>query len=455
MRPAPHIRDDEGFALALVLGAIALISTVAIGGFFLARQALNDSTRVTFENRAYQAASTGLERELATFSIQKLNAHQYPIARSINGSDTYTVDVITTSDGVYKMVSVGTSSGTTETVSVRFQNFNLWDMNIAGADNSTIGSGAGFNGNGTIIGPVYANGNMDWSGNGSLLSGPVFVRNGVFNKQSSGSNVGVSSSPVDMYIDNAVTGSTSNMYTTLRGSAPALEIPWLTSSDMSYYLQLAKSESTAQTLTGTAAPGVPAMSPYYKYIPTDLTINDVAFGYGPKLSSTAIPAPDQFAYDPIDGSLRVSGIVYIDGKLTIGAKVSRYYGTGVLCARDGIEINGSLVPAAYLDGNPAYRDASDYPKVGTDYCLGLVTPGAVTLTTGNGPWGMVGAIFSNGKFTATSTGAKYRGSIVAGGIDFSQPNGLLVTQPGLSDYLYKDGMPALEGITARGDWERQ
>ena len=55
---------------------------------------------------------------------------------------------------------------------------------------------------------------------------------------------------------------------------------------------------------------------------------------------------------------------------------------------------------------------------------------------------------------APNTGAQFRGSIIANGITFSQPNDWLVTQPGLKSAL-PQGMPALEGLRAEGDWIRQ
>lgn len=459
---------DEGFALPAVLGAIALMTALAVGGFALAQQSLNDSVRLSFENRAYQAASTGLERELSTFSEAKFQSSYYPTPlRNVNGSDTYFVAVNKLSDGFFEMVSLGQSDQTTESVRVRFQHFDLWDMNIAGAENSQVGSGAGFNGNGTIIGKVYCNGNLEWSGNGSLMSGPVFVRNGVFNKQSSGSNVGVVTAPVDMYLDNPAVGQTTNMYTTYRGNAPRIELPWLTSTDMSTYLSQAKAESVPDPLIDQRplwprAPGANAQ--YYKWITTNLDIGvgstPPSFGGDPSVApvqGTPGSGPDDFAYDNTTGALRVDGIVYVDGLVTIGPNVKMYYGKGTIVARDGIVIDGHLMPAPAFYNDPNYWDGTpwgtnSYPRVGPDYCLGLITPGSVTLNSTG--WGFVGAVFSNGPFKATATGASVRGSLICAGIDFSQPNSLLVTQPGLRAYL-PSSMPALDGITARGEWLRK
>ena len=69
------IGNDEGFVLFVVLGAIAVITAVAFGGFFLAQQSVADSRRVQTESKAFQVAASGLDRELATFSTTNFNGN--------------------------------------------------------------------------------------------------------------------------------------------------------------------------------------------------------------------------------------------------------------------------------------------------------------------------------------------------------------------------------------------
>ena len=354
----PDMRDDDGFALAAVITAMALITVIAIAGFAVAREASNSSLRNSREERAYQAASTGLDRALATFSDTDGN---WPKESTINGSDSYRVDKIIYSSGDrdYELVSLGRSGETTEIVRVRFVYMDLWDMNISGGDNSNMGSGAGFNGNGTIIGKVYCNGDFDWTGSAELLGGPIFVKNGVFERQSSGNQIGTTGDPVEMYLDQDPLGVTFDSLTgkviaTRRSSPPDLDLPWLTDADMSNYLIAAQTQSAAKAYTGTKRPPN-SDATYYKVLHGDTTIG-TSFGTPfDKTFGTSGFGGDDFAL-AADGTLWLNGVVYCDGTLTIGSGVTSYRGSGMLVAKNGVVINGNLVPKGFLTGDANFID---------------------------------------------------------------------------------------------------
>jgi hypothetical protein len=347
-------------------------------------------------------------------------------------------------------------------------------MNIAGADNNNLGGGSGLNGNGRIIGKVYVNGDFNWSGNGSLEAGPVFVRQGEFYKQSDACSVGLPTEYVDMYLDRppAGPGADTAMYTQTMGNPPVLQLPWLEQQDMVNYLNMAITESTDKVgePTGPRITNTGANVPYYKVVDndnppvldgdTDVTIGDVNFG-------TPGAMGDDFAVadDPGSGgkALWINGVVSIDGTVTFSPNIKAYYGKGIIAATNGFVLsNGTkLRPAASIPGHPSYnasfQDAYG-AKVGTGYCLGLVTLGGVDQYGGTNPatppdYDLIGAVFANGKYLAHDTGAGFRGSIIAGGIDFGQPNSVLVTISGLRTYL-PQGMPGIDGVNARGDWLR-
>lgn len=474
-------RDEGGFALATVLGAIALISVIALGGFFIAENTLSESVRVSDENRAYQASSSGLEQELSVFTRENLvlgqspSGYAYGVRQTINGTDWFIVTVKDSSDDPtlgadeFEMISTGGSKTSQEVVTVRFQSFNLWDMNIAGAENSQMGSGAGFQGNGRIIGKVYVNGDFDWSGNGSLEAGPVFVRSGTFNKQSTGSNVGFSAEPVPTYFDNPPTGTTTNMFTDMKGSAPKLQVPWPTAADMDNWRQWAINDADANKM-GRGGVWVPADNPagasrhpssgsdiQYTVFNGDLSLGGIDFGKPGEVARDSGGATDEeLSGDVIavqGNTLYVNGVVYIDGTLELNAPIDRYRGKGLLVARDGIVINTRLVPDDYYMGigDRSPGDNILMPATNTSDCLGLATLGNVTQNVAD--W-VAGAVFASGKYTATPTAAKFRGSIIANGIDFNQPNVWLVTQPGLSANL-PQGMPKLNNLNAKSDWIRR
>lgn len=481
MRVRSDIRDDGGFALATVMGAIALITVIALGGYFIAENTLSDSVRVSNENRAYQAASSGLEQEMSVFKPENLvlgqspSGYAYGVQQTINGTDWFVVQVNDSADDStlgpdeYEMISTGGSHTTTETVRVRFQSFNLWDMNISGAENSQMGSGAGFQGNGRIIGKVYCNGNFDWSGNGSLESGPVFVREGTFNKQSSGSNVGFSNEPVATYFDNPPTGTSTNMYTEMKGSAPKLQVPWPTAADMANWRDWAINDSAANKLgqggvwvatdnpAGVSRHPNSASDAQYNVFNGDLVLGGQNFGKPGEVARNS----DGSINEPLSGdvlavqdnTLYINGVVYIDGTLTVNAPIDRYRGKGLLVARDGVVINTRLVPDEYYMGigDRSPGDNILMPTTNTTDCLGVATLGNVTQDVAD--WVAL-AVFASGRYEALPTGAKFRGSIIANGIAFNQPNDWLVTQPGLSANL-PQGMPKLNNLNARSDWIRR
>lgn len=465
-----RFKNDDGYALPTVLGAIALMTVIALGGYFVAENTLVDAKRVSGENRAYQAASSALEQEMAVFektllsSGQSKSGYAYGTKQSINGSDWFTVDVLDSTDNPafgpdeFEMVAVGGSANTTECVRVRFMSFNLWEMNVAAGDDSAVGSGAGLNGNGRIIGKVYCNGNFEWTGSAILEEGPIFVKNGVFDKQSTASQVGDPSQPVDAYLDNPPVGQTSNMYVEQKGSAPTVTIKFPTTADLAERRAEAIRDSLRNKLgNGTAAPGV-ARHPdsrsdaEYNVFEGNLTLGGLTFGKpGTAPMTGSIDETSSGDVLAVNGNtLYVNGVTYIDGALTISSDIYYYAGRGTLVARDGITINGRLVPVDY-DTNFEPHDGEKMPLLSNSNCLGLYTPGDVTQNV-NG-W-VTAAVFAGGKFTATGAHSKFRGSIIANGMDFLLPGQWLVTHPKMAEYK-PPGMPDLDNLNARQDWFRE
>ena len=70
------VRDDRGIALVVVIGAIALVSVFAVGGFAMASQAMHSTGRLQTEELAFQVANSGMERELATFTESNFSSGQ-------------------------------------------------------------------------------------------------------------------------------------------------------------------------------------------------------------------------------------------------------------------------------------------------------------------------------------------------------------------------------------------
>lgn len=449
--------DDAGFAMLFVIGAIALITTVAFGGFVLARQALHESVRNTSEHRAYQAAATGLDQELSWFDPKDLS--RYPVSVPLGTQDDYYVATVA-QDGVggYILTCEGRSGDATATCSVRFKYLNLWDMNISGGEGAGVGSGSGLNGTSWIYGSVYVNGDVEWTANGRIYIGPVFLKNGEWKALGNG-QVGTPDQYVDAYGPVPTGG---NYYTRLRGSAPELDLPKITDKNMADWLLMAKN-TAKQPRVGTKHPNGDPVD--YTVWTGPSTIGGADFG--------DIDAdPIAYRYDPVkkygtiyfnqvdingDGIKDIDPVIYCDDRITIHANVRNYRGRGILVAKSGFTINGSLIPASGLTekiGPP--KDQKTVPVMDAQNCLGMLTQGDVYATSkGDFPtYGLCAAIFANGMFTAPSSShLDFRGSLICKRIDIKATNVILATQPGLYKSLPK-GMPELHGFTARGDWVR-
>jgi hypothetical protein len=153
------------------------------------------------------------------------------------------------------------------------------------------------------------------------------------------------------------------------------------------------------------------------------------------------------------GTLYLNGVTYIDGTLTIDASIRQYVGKGLLVARQGVVINGRLVPAAFDSGSwdTIAPHTEHLPKTTPADCLGFASLGNIVQNTTD--W-VCGVAFISGSYSAPPTGAMFRGSIIAQGIDFGHPNAWLVTQTGISANL-PEGLPPLNNLNAMSDWVRK
>jgi hypothetical protein len=239
---------DEGFAMVAVMGVVALITVVAVGGFFVAQQTLNESQRVEDESKAFQVAQSGLERELASFTTAKLVSGSYSVQGS-TPDGTYSVTTTQTSGFEYIMTSLGEADGREESVTQRFFYLNLWDMNIGTGQSAPLGGGRGFNGNATINGPLYIRGDFDFSAaNAVYEGGPLMIRGG--DLITGGSATVGDASPIDLFLDGNITGNKPGNvhYKSWSTSVPDIELPWIDDDYMDRMLQEAIDESGASSM---------------------------------------------------------------------------------------------------------------------------------------------------------------------------------------------------------------
>lgn len=481
--------NDEGFALAAVMGVVAIMTVLAFGGYFLAQNSLNDSTRVMAESRAFQVAESGLDRELAIFTPANVGTTYYPrYGQTPDG--TYTVNIKEENSGSvmgeYLMTSTGTSQGSNEEVSMRFFYLDLWKMNISAGDPTTLGGGSGWNGQATIIGPLYVRGDFEWTANANYEEGPLLIRDGSLVRSGSGT-LGYES-PIDLYVTGDYpTGDVGKTIFVNRVShtVPDVTLPWLDEEYLQTALETALSESvdnnmgaatrsipTTEAIGGNPTTYAAALAPAtrisansfasgspsstrYKFIGDgtsmsnfgegghDLVIDTTSFGAweGQGYVNTS-GLHDDFAYDAGTGMLYIEGVVFIDGDLTIGNNVRGYTGNGTLVVNGDVTIlSSNLVPS---QGGLSASEA-----------MGIVTPGDVTLGTGSIDGLYHGAVFCNGTAALYGTATQFKGSLLAGNIYGDKPNIRIEIDPTLPDVL-PSGMPgAGGGMVFAGTWSRR
>jgi hypothetical protein len=221
-------------------------------------------------------------------------------------------------------------------------------------------------------------------------------------------------------------------------------------------------EATAEGEASYPASSAPGASTYYKYIgpsggpsalgagATALTIGGSSFGRWPggplvggaSTYSAASGKHDDFAFDASTGTLYVEGTVFVDGPVTFTSAVRRYVGNGTIVANGAITINAEKLsptnPVTYVALNPS-----------PDNCLGLVSPGNVTLNTY-----ACCAVFCNGIFGLYGTHTEFSGNVLAGRIYGDSPNENLYQNPVISRCL-PESMPGVGGgAVFHGSWSR-
>ncbi len=337
-------RDDQGIAMVVVMGAIALITIFAMGGYAMASQAMHSTGRLQNEEAAFQVANSGMERELATFNESNFTSGQTTYQRAGSTPDgTYVVQVGFDPAVPYRysLISSATASGEGAMVRQDFYFFDLWSTNISSKNNpdmGPMGSASAWNGNSTISGPFYVGGDLDVNSNVVFVGGPLFVQGNAIVKAGTDFVPVPSGSKYPMFVRGSQSGIPSNVK--VYSSCPKLELPWTDPDYNDRMLAKARAESSDNlrgtdhgdgstptngevsttgmptTYTGTKAQNA---TNYYKEIDGNLTITGASASFG-KVTKTAGVATnwDDFAFDTDDNTLYVDGVVFVDGDVTIG-----------------------------------------------------------------------------------------------------------------------------------------
>jgi hypothetical protein len=426
---------DEGVAMVTVLGVMLVVTLLAVASYNLTMQTLFESEKVEDESRAFRVASVGIDTVLASFTPTQT---VFPAVITPDGTATITVSDTGSDAGEYEVVSTGIGlDGSTETVVQRFFYLNLWEMNFAGTGSQSLMSGSsGLNGSSKIWGPFYVLGGLAVESNMSMMEGPIFVKDGNFERGGSG-QIGTADQPVRLYCDGDVdlnlTGGAQVYVEGPYVNVPYIKLPKLTQYEMTSYAILAQTESrdgkmsrfgTTDTpynleldshegrtykyfgeSTGTISPigegdtrlvlGTPDET-YPDALPGELgtygswgsiTTTGAVLPAGPTPPSPALYSElpevhDDFAYwdnaYTVGGTtwdlLYISGTVFVDGPLIVKDHVM-YIGNGTIVANGPVTLTGALRPFSYS------TDTVVVNKVGEDkkWALGIVTPSDIEM----------------------------------------------------------------------------
>lgn len=511
-------RDDSGIALLTVLGVIAVVTVLSVGSFYLAMQTLFEAERVESETKAFRAANSGLDQQLATFTDADVANWPEVSHTGYTPDGTYVLTLEDFTGGEYRLVSTGTGTdGTEESVSQQFFFMNLWEMNFAGnGPQSLITGGGTLTGGSNIVGPFYMKGNLDIAASMMVLEGPIFVRDGDIYYQSG--IFGTSDKGVAVFCNQSISQLTGSKVFLGRTSTsvPDIQLPIIQQTDLDMWAGKAKAESVDNRM-GSALPtptvtnietddthqpssyktvqppssGTYSRTQYdntnanYKFIgdvdgviagkglgeyPLTISSTTPSFGcWGPTneggISPTllgdssgayAANVHDDFAWDAVNGILYVEGTVFVDGDLTFSRDIV-YVGNGSIIANGDVLITGSM------------RAAGTTPQARTNkWVLGIASPTTVTFTCntpqvmGGNPTAQdvrdrlpdIGGAIYAERSVTTAPKLLVQGSVITGTINAGQNNLWLVTNPLLPTYLPESLPGAGGGLMMPGLWTR-
>jgi hypothetical protein len=456
--PLQQLSDDQGFVLPIVIGAIALVTVFAVGGFAIASQTVDKTTIMETEDRAFQVASSGLDREIADFRLTDLQGNMGIVHEATLGDGRYIATIQPLGGYRYSVVCTGTVGDQVARVRTDFFYLDMWGINIATGDaGRTPGSAGEWNGGATIDGPFYV-ANGDFNSNLDFIGGPFFSGSDLVFKG------GVSFTPdtvggkYTLYANGTCNRTTGGNLVVVKGGPKIADddIPWIDDAYKSKMEEKAKAQSkdnklgdgnplktiaevstlnNENTYLGTKkAPGATA---HYKVItpPVNGTLTIGAttvaanedFGQvtktmNPVTGKLDVTGSDDFAFDVATGILCVEGVVYVKGNVTIGPNVREYRGSGVIVSDGLITVstgswgtNGTFQPQ---NGNASTATRAGAIDLTGQQCLGLVGVNGVTIANGSG---FEGVIFTNGTLDLQAK-TRFEGAVHARAITARPPS---------------------------------
>ncbi len=470
---AKKLASDDGMVLVIVMIAIMLITILAVGGYSLASQSMHETARLETESRAFQVASSGMDRELSSFSETNFQGGATTYTSSGTTPDgSYTVSVgQSTVPFMYTMVVNGTRGNEVATLKQNFFYMDLWAVNIAAGSNPSagpFGSAGSWNGNSTIIGPLLCSGDVDFNSNVQLYGGPLFASGGSVNFRGGVDTHPPSGGTYNIFASGGVTGEDADAK--VYNSCPRIDLPWLDPDYISGMEAVAAGQSTdgmrgttsnsnaAEVIAKTRAAGATAD---YKVINGPLVITGATPSFGISGADR-----DDFAFDTATDTLYVEGAVFVNGDILIGSGVREYAGNGTIVASAAGAMDGDIVIATGGRLEPITDDGDDVADDLTiENCLAVVAEGDVTIDSCM----FEGVVFTNGGFNINRTGGfvtEFEGPVHAHAINSNDTHNILEMETDFSASYLPGGVPGSatdprgpdfggNGMVVPGTWSRQ
>lgn len=430
-----RIKDDNGYVLAATLGAIVLVTAIALASYSLSARALEQASTNSQASRAYQIANSALEYETSRYEndgdISSENGKTLPSGGKY--------DLISSTTGSSVSIKCRAKVGQeTEAVSVTYTVFDFSETLYSGGGNSLF-SGASFNAKDSmVIGALYLKLPRGEKVNScpSFVDGPLYIENAQLTANNSVSFIPPSGAPkYQVYADvkpSIASGNVQINTLTEHMSPPDI--------DDNLINQL-RAEAQSQG-------------------------NYFVAGSSGQFNIGADSSP----ITTNGGVLEGSGTIFVEGTAVLDSCITSYKGNWTIFATNGIIARGRLVPADYAS-NPTMPPTESYdsnysaiiagksdelPQARTNMNITLITPGSINSTwayNGNSTthFSFCGAMFAGG---TVSFQESLRGSIIACDSLAPDKKTILATQKNLRECLNPIAKTLFSKAMTKGDWTR-
>lgn len=434
-----NFASESGYILIATVGAIALVTLLALASYILAQATLGDAVVTADHNRAFQIAASAADYELTRFeNFESLASGDYTLPSGEEYSLAYTEQ-----NGAFRITTTATYGGVQESVVAGYRSLDTANAFVSGSGD--MFSGSGLNTKDTIIiGPMYVNA----EGTVHVQSQPYFY-DGLLNIVSdnpkfSGGTFLMLDNNGNQTSDKYPIRTSGSIPNNLGGNPERVGDP--------FYI-------SPPYISGTFKTNLRAQADLYfatnKNIAGTGVSDAVALATGGVLDLSAGTKADPY-------------IIYVDGTATLGSAVQSYKGNFILYARDGIVCAGRLLPADYsatssdstvieMKYNTILNGAERIPRIRTTHCASLVSPGDITLSWDEGNnsatrFSFSGVCYSEGTILFN---ASLRGSIIAHEALVPDKKTILATQPDLRDMVPEQMSALMKKVTYRDYWMRK